>query len=127
MKVNEIKDYVNQVAHECSNSSYFACIGNDESRFKAMYTVDSLVMLARTLDLNLTIVNDKYCHYAVVYAPIGKNKLYFRWVTACNKGVDNSTYDEFKKVITNYFNNGYECYTTNGEGGMTKLYNVNAL
>lgn len=127
MKVNEIKAYVNQVAHECSNSSYFACKGNNESRFKASYTVDSLIMLARTLDLDLKIINDEYCRYAVVCAPIGKNKMYFRWVTACDKGVDNSTYNEFKKVVNNYFNNGYECYIADGEGGMIKIYNIGAL
>lgn len=127
MKADEIRDYVIQVAHECSNSSYFACKGKDESRFKAMYTVDSLIMLANRLDINLKIVNDKYRHYAVVYAPIGKNKIYFRWVTSCDSDVDECTYSEFKNVITKYMNDGYECYTTDGDGGMNKINSIYEL
>ena len=127
MKANEIRGYVNQVAYECSNSSYFACIGKDESRFKAMYTVDSLIMLANTLDIGLKIVNDEYCHYAVVYAPIGKTKIYFRWVTSCDRDVDESTCSEFKNVITKYMSDGYECYTTDGNGGMNKINSVYEL
>lgn len=122
MKANEIKAYVDQVAHECSNYSYFACLGEDEPRFKAMYTVDYLIMLANILNLDLKVVNDEYCRYAVVYAPIGKNKMYFRWVTSCDRDVDTSTYTEFKKVVTNYMNEDYDCYVT--DGGMSKVNSV---
>jgi hypothetical protein len=121
MKVNEIRDYVNQVAHECSNHSYFACIHKEESRFKAMYAVDTLIALAGRMNIGLKVINDEYCWYSAVYAPIGKNKMYFRWVPACDCEVDKSTYEEYKKVVSHYLDNGYECYTTDGNNGMNKI------
>lgn len=124
MKVNEIRDYVDQVAHECANNSYFTCIQKEESRVKTMYAVDTLIALASRMDMGLKVINNEHCWYSTVYAPMGKNKIYFRWVPACDYEVDKSTYEVFKKVVLHYLDNGYECYTTDGNNGMTKISGI---
>lgn len=117
MTVKEIKVLVDRIAHEASNREYFKSHCMRDAEFRADYAVDSLTIMAEELNANIVVVRSNNCHYSAVIAPYGKNKLYCRWVTSCDIDVDHETFEEYNKVVTEYINNGFICYTTDGNNG----------
>lgn len=119
MKVNEIKALVDSLAYEMGCVNYY----NEKRKLdhveKAEYAVGSLLQLISSMKANVTTVRGESCkYYAAAFAEIGKNKMYFRWITSYSIEADNETYEEFKKVVSDYKKSGYTCYTTDGDEGM---------
>lgn len=119
MKANEIKAIVDSLAHEMGNVNYYSENGKSVLEEQAEYTVGSLLHLISSMKADVKTVRSESCkYYAAAFAEIGKNKVYLRWITTCSIEADNETYEEFKKVVSDYKESGYTCYTTDGDEGM---------
>lgn len=119
MKANEIKAIVDSLAHEMGNVNYYSENGKSVLEEQAEYTVGSLLHLISSMKADVKTVRSESCkYYAAAFAEIGKNKVYLRWITTCSIEADNETYEEFKKVVSDYKESGYTCYTTDGDDGM---------
>lgn len=119
MKANEIKAIVDSLAHEMGNVNYYNENGKKVLAEQAEYTVGSLLNLISSMKATVTTVRSESCkYYAAAFSEIGKNKVYFRWITTCSIEADKETYEEFKKVVSDYKESGYTCYTTDGDEGM---------
>ena len=117
MTVKEIKVLADRIAFEASNREYFKTHCMHDAELRADVAVDSLIRLADELSANILVIRSENIHYSVIVAPYGKNKLYCRWVTACDMDVDRETFAEYEKAVTEYENDGFTCYTTDGNGG----------
>lgn len=119
MKVNEIKALVDSLAYEMGCVNYYNEKCKSDHVEKAEYAVGSLLHLISSMKADIKTVRSESCkYYAAAFAEIGKNKMYFRWITSCSIDADNETYEEFKKVVSDYKESGYTCYTTDGDEGM---------
>lgn len=119
MKANEIKAIVDSLAHEMGCVNYYNEKCKSDLAEKAEYAVGSLLHLISSMKADVKTVRSESCkYYAAAFAEIGKNKMYFRWITSCSIDADNETYEEFKKVVSDYKESGYTCYTTDGDEGM---------
>ena len=122
MKVNEIKAVVDSLAHEMGSVNYWNEKSNSINANQSEYAVGSLLQLISSMKVNVTTVRSISCkYYAAAFSEIGKKKVYIRWITSCSIDADNETYEEFKKVVSDYIESGYTCYTTDGNDGMTVI------
>lgn len=119
MKANEIKALVDSLAYEMGCVNYYHEKCKSDLAKQAEYTVGSLLHLISSLKADVKTVRSESCkYYAAAFAEIGKNKMYFRWITNCSTEANNETYEEFKKVVSDYKESGYTCYITDGDEGM---------
>lgn len=122
MKAYEIKALVDSLAHEMGSVNYWNEKSDSANAIQSEYAVGSLLQLISSMKADVTTVRSISCkYYAVAFAEIGKKKVYIRWITSCSIDADNETYEEFKKVVSDYIESGYTCYTTDGDKGMNVI------
>lgn len=122
MKVNEIKAIVDSLAHEMGSVNYWNENCNSAYADKAEYAVGTLLQMITSMKADVKTVRSESCkYYAAAFAEIGKKKIYIRWITSCSIDADNETYEEFKKIVSDYIESGYTCYTTDGNKGMNVI------
>lgn len=122
MKANEIKAIVDSIAHEMGSVNYYTELGNQAGVNQAEYAVGTLLQLISSMKADIKTTRSISCkYYAAAFAEIGKKKIYIRWIPSCSIDADNETYEEFKNIVNDYIDQGYTCYSTDGDEGMNKV------